>query len=86
MALAAAWSWSQHQFYVADDDGQIVIFRGLNAEIPGVDVSHPYEVSDVDVANLSEIDAEQVTDGIEASDLDDARATVDNYAARQDVD
>lgn len=85
MALAAAWSWSQQQFYVGVSDHKVTIFRGLNAEIPGVDVSHPYEVSDVDVANLSEIDAEQVTAGIEASDLDDARATVDNYAARQDV-
>ena len=73
------------QYYVGVSDDRVTIFRGLNAEIPGVDISHPYEVTDVAVANLSEIDAEQVTDGIEASDLDDARATVDNYAARQDV-
>lgn len=85
VGLAAAWSWSQQQFYVGVSEDRVTIFRGLNAEIPGIDISHPYEVTDVDVANLSEIDAEQVTDGIEASDLDDARATVDNYAARQDV-
>lgn len=85
VGVAAAWSWSQQQFYVGVSDDKVTIFRGLNAEIPGIDISHPYEVTDVDVANLSEIDAEQVTDGIEASDLDDARATVDNYAARQDV-
>ena len=35
---------------------------------------------------LSDIDAEQVREGIEADDLDDARLTVDNYAARQEVD
>jgi serine/threonine protein phosphatase PrpC len=85
VALAAMWSWSQQQFYVGVSDDRVTIFRGLNAEIPGVDISHPYEVTDVDVANLSEIDAEQVAEGIEARDLDDARATVDNYAARQDV-
>ena len=86
VALAAAWSWSQQQFYVGVSDDRVTIFRGLNAEIPGIEISHPYEVTDVDVANLSEIDAEQVAEGIEASDLDDARATVvDNYAARQDV-
>lgn len=85
VALAAAWSWSQQQFYVGVSEDKVTIFRGLNADIPGVDISHPYEVTDVDVANLSEIDAEQVSQGIEASDLEDARTTVDNYAARQDV-
>ncbi|KRF00755.1 protein phosphatase [Nocardioides sp. Soil777] len=85
VALAAMWSWSQQQFYVGVSDSRVTIFRGLNAEIPGIEISHPYEVTDVDLANLSEIDAEQVAEGIEARDLDDARATVDNYAARQDV-
>ena len=36
--------------------------------------------------SLSDIDAETVREGIEADDLDEARMTVDNYAARQDVD
>lgn len=85
VGLAAAWSWSQQQFYVGVSDDRVTIFRGLNAEVPGIEISHPYEVTDVDVANLSEIDAEQVAEGIEASDLDDARVIVDNYAARQDV-
>jgi PPM family protein phosphatase len=85
VALAAAWSWSQQQFYVGVSDQKVTIFRGLNAEVPGIDISHPYEVTDVDVANLSEIDAESVAEGIEVTDLDDARTTVDNYAARQDV-
>ncbi|PVG84089.1 serine/threonine-protein phosphatase [Nocardioides gansuensis] len=85
VALAAAWTWSQQQFYVGVHDGQVAIFRGVNAEIPGIPLSHPYETTDVAVDNLSEIYAEQVTEGIEATDLDDARATVDNYAALQET-
>jgi protein phosphatase len=85
IALALAWSWSQSQYYVGVEDNKVTIFRGLNTQVPLVDISHPYEVSDVDLDNLSEIDADTVTDGIEATDLDDARATVENYAARQDV-
>lgn len=84
IAFAFAWSWSQQQFYVGAEDDKITIFRGLNAQIPLIDISHPYEISDVDLADLSEIDADTVIGGIEATDLDDARATVDNYAARQD--
>ena len=43
-------------------------------------------MTDVELTRLSDIDAEQVREGIEADDLDDARLTVDNYAARQEVD
>ena len=85
IGVAAAWSWSQQQFYVGEHDGNVTIFRGLNTDLPLVEVSHPFEETDVPVDNLSEIDAEQIREGIEASDIDDARLTVDNYAARQDV-
>jgi protein phosphatase len=86
IVLAAGWSWSQQQFYVGDQDGRVTIFRGLNADLPGISLSHAYETTDVDLDRLSDIDAEQVREGIEADDLEDARLTVDNYAARQDVD
>ncbi len=84
IAIAAAWSWSQQQFYVAEHDGKVAIFRGLNADLPGI--SHPYEVTDVELSRLSDIDAEQVREGIESDGLADAETTVDNYAARQDVE
>ena len=83
IGLAAAWTWSQQQFYVGEHQGSVTIFRGLNADIPGVEISHPYETSDVELDRLSDIDAEQIREGVEAADLDSARATVDNYAARQ---
>lgn len=86
IVLAAGWSWSQEQFYVGDQDGKVAIFRGIDADLPGISLSHAYELTDVDLDRLSDIDAEQVREGIEADDLDDARVTVDNYAARQDVD
>ena len=86
VVLAAGWSWSQQQFYVAEHDGKVAIFRGIDAGLPGVSLSHPYEVTDVELTRLSDIDAEQVREGIESDDLEDARLTVDNYAARQEVD
>lgn len=86
VVLAALWSWSQQQFYVAEEGGKVAIFRGIDADLPGISLSHPYEVTDVDLDRLSDIDAEAVREGIDASDLDEARLTVDNYAARQEVD
>ncbi|WP_372734419.1 PP2C family serine/threonine-protein phosphatase [Nocardioides sp.] len=79
---AAAWSWVNDQYYVGEDDGVVVIYRGLNASLPGIDLSQPYESTNVDLSRLSDFDARQVSDGIDAGSLDDARETVDTLAAK----
>ncbi|WP_435741786.1 PP2C family protein-serine/threonine phosphatase [Nocardioides sp. SYSU DS0663] len=84
VAAAGAWSWSQDQYYVGVEGETVVIYRGLNTDLPGVSLSEPYETTDVDLDRLSEFDAGKVRDGIEVGTLDDARRTVDNLAARQD--
>jgi serine/threonine protein phosphatase PrpC len=86
VAAAAAWSWSQEQYYVGQQDGQIVIFRGINADLPGVSLSTPYETTNVELDRLSDFDAGKVREGIDAGDLEDARNTVDNLAGRQEPD
>ena len=82
VAAAAAWSWSQHQYFVGEQNGQVVIFRGVNADLPGLSLSTPYETTNVELDRLSDFDAGNVREGIDAGDLDDARKTVDNLAAR----
>lgn len=83
IGVAAAWSWSQSQYFVGEQDGSVVIFRGVNADLPGVSLNSPYETTDVELARLSDFDAGKVREGIEVGDLSDARRTVDNLAARQ---
>jgi serine/threonine protein phosphatase PrpC len=80
--LAVAWSWTQKQYYVGEESGRVVIYRGLDASLPGLDLSEPYERSNVDLARLSDFDARQVRDGIDAGSLEDARTTVENLAGR----
>jgi PPM family protein phosphatase len=81
-SLAVAWSWTQEQYYVGENDGRVVIYRGLDASLPGLDLSQPYETTNVDLARLSDFDARQVRDGIEAGSLDEARSTVESLAAK----
>ena len=83
---AAAYSWSQKQYYVGEQDGNVTIFRGLNADVPGIDLSHPYETSNVSLDRLSDYDASTVRDGIDADSLDDARAAVRRLAENQSLD
>lgn len=82
VAVAAAWSWSQRQYYVGEDGETVVIFRGLDASVPGLALSHPYETTNVDVARLADFDAGKVRAGISSTDLADARNTVGSLAAK----
>jgi len=82
VGLAVAWSWTQEQYYVGEEQGRVVIYRGLDASLPGLELSEPYERSNVDLERLSDFDARQVRDGIDAGSLDDARNTVESLAAR----
>lgn len=83
VGLAAAWTWSQEQYYVGESDGTVTIFRGLNADLPGISLSSPYETTDVQVDLLPSYAADDVAEGIEVSSLDDARNTVEKLAERQ---
>jgi len=83
IAGAAAWSWSQQQYYVGESDGQVTIFRGVNADLPVLTLSRAYETTDVSIDRLATFDAQQVRAGIPADDLDQARRTVDDLAAQQ---
>jgi PPM family protein phosphatase len=79
---AAAYSWSQHQFFVGEQNGTVVIYRGVDTSLPGVDLSKPYETTNVTLDRLSDFDAGNVRDGIDADSLDDARKTVDTLAGK----
>ncbi len=83
---AAAYSWSQQQFYVGDDEGTVTIFRGVDADLPGVNLSRPYESTNVTLDRLSEYDASTVREGIDADSLDDAHEAVERLAANQTID
>ena len=86
VAGAGAWSWTQRQYYVGEYDGMVTIYRGVNADLPGIDLSSPYEVTDLEMAELSEYDRGQVEDGLGAGDLDSARSVVDNLVAEPTAD
>jgi protein phosphatase len=83
MGGAAVWSWSQHQYYVGEQDGVVTIFRGVQADVPGLELSHPYETTNVKVDELDSYAARSVEGGIGAGSLDDAERTVQRLAANR---
>ena len=80
VAGAAAYSWSQQQYFVSDQDGMVTIFRGVDASLPGVELGAPYEESDIALDDLPDYLARDVRVGREADSLEDARSIVENLA------
>jgi protein phosphatase len=77
---AFAYHWSQTQYFVASHDGKVTIFKGVQANVPGITLQHVEQVSDVVVTTLPEYRRQQVRSGIEASSKADAQQIVDNLS------
>ncbi len=83
IAGTAAWAWAQTQYYVGEQDGRLTIYRGLDASLPGFDLSEPVVVSDVMLDQLSDFDRRQVQATIEVDDLADGRDKVEEIAGNR---
>ena len=73
---ATAYNWSQKQYFVAAQDGKVTIFKGVQADIPGITLQHVEQVTDVELDSLPAFRRQQVEAGIEASSKADAEKTV----------
>ena len=74
-----AWRWSQDQYYVgADSKGQVVIYRGVNQQIAGISLSHPFQDTGIELAQVPAPYRQTVVATDAASSLSGARAIVAN--------
>jgi PPM family protein phosphatase len=78
VAAVLGYRWTQQQYYVSASGGKVAIFRGVQADIPGVTLTKVVETTDVTVAALPDFSAGSVKAGIGAKSLPDARRIVGN--------
>ena len=89
LALAAGglWAYVMSQYFVGvlagDSDaagggGQVAIFRGVNAELVGLDFYRLAEETGIPLEDLNAAARSSVMDGIPADDLDGAQGILDN--------
>ena len=83
IGAAAAWSYVQRQYYVGEEDGMVVIHHGLDASLPGFDLSEVVVVTTLRVDELAEFDRNQVREGIPVDDLSEARDRVEELGAKR---
>ncbi|HET6989550.1 MAG TPA: protein phosphatase 2C domain-containing protein [Kribbella sp.] len=71
-----AYSWTQKQYYVGTDGDYVAIFKGVEADLPGLTLSKVYERQTLQVDKLPTYSREQVEGNIQADDLPGARTIV----------
>lgn len=87
LAGAAYWAydWSQQQYYVAESEGRVAIYRGVEAELPGLTLSHVDDVTTIRIADLPDYQQGRVEAGIRAANRDEAEQIVANLEDAADV-
>ncbi|MDO9456880.1 PP2C family serine/threonine-protein phosphatase [Nocardioides sp.] len=83
IGAAAAWSYVQRQYYVGEADGVVVIHHGIDASLPGLDLSEVVVVTTLRVDELEEFDQDMVREGIPVDDLAEARDRVEELSAKR---
>jgi PPM family protein phosphatase len=71
-----AYNWTQEQYYVAADGESVAIYKGVQADVPGLTLTSVFQDTDIALDTLPDRRADQVRDGISADDREDAEAIV----------
>lgn len=75
--LWAGYDWSQKQYYVGSDGESVVLYQGISQDLGPLELSHPVQVTDIAVTDLSSVTQQQVSATISASDRARADAIIE---------
>jgi protein phosphatase len=70
--LVGGYQYTQVQYFVGADDGQVAIYQGVQQNIGPISLSHVYQITDVRVVDLPLYRRASVENTINARDLADA--------------
>ncbi|WP_061290279.1 Stp1/IreP family PP2C-type Ser/Thr phosphatase [Herbidospora cretacea] len=70
------YQWTQNQFYVGADNGRLVVFQGVDADLGFVSFKHVVHTSDLSVSALPQVEQDKVQSGIMVNDVDAGKAKI----------
>src|SRR5829696_1437309 len=76
VALGSAYAWTRTQYFVGVAQDRVAIYKGLSDSLPGLKLSHVYEVQPLAIGDLPPYYQEKVKANIEVQSLSSARQTV----------
>ncbi|WP_134771972.1 PP2C family protein-serine/threonine phosphatase [Ornithinimicrobium flavum] len=77
----AGWTWSQQQYFVGEDEGQVTVFRGLSQDLGPLSLSTAEERTDIRVEALPAYYRDQVRRTLSADDRAGADRLVEDLRA-----
>jgi protein phosphatase len=80
-----AYRWSQTQYYVGAQGGNVAIFRGLTQDVGPLDTSRLYSAEDVALADLPTYQRERVEADITTRGLTHARRIVETLREQAEL-
>ena len=72
------WRYTQDQYYVGADGGQVAIFQGVNQTVAGVSLSHVYQRTGIPLAGVPSPYQDQISTTVSATNKSSALAIVAN--------
>ncbi|MGH2752462.1 MAG: Stp1/IreP family PP2C-type Ser/Thr phosphatase [Actinomycetota bacterium] len=77
----------RNSWYVGvNGDGFVTIYEGIPEEVAGLSMRAELEVTDIELNQLPDFLAENVSEGIKKESLEDARAQIENLEAQVEAD
>ena len=71
-----AWYYTQHQYYIGTDKGEVTIFRGVNQRVAGVNLSSVYARTGITEQQVPPQELQMIQGTISATSLADAQHIV----------
>jgi protein phosphatase len=72
------WRYTQDQYYVGAQNGEVVIFQGVNQSVAGVHLSHVYQHTRIPVSGVPITDQASLRATVSANSKSDALSIVSN--------
>lgn len=63
--FGGTWWYSQHQYYVGTDGTNVVVYKGINGSILGINFSSPIENTNIPVDSLPAFKLNTIKDGVD---------------------
>lgn len=84
--MAGGWlgySWSQQQYYAQINDNHLVIYQGIPQDLWLVKLSHPVEVTSVDINSLQPVERDRLQEPVRRSSREEIDAYVEQLKRSQ---
>ena len=78
-SIFAAYNWMQNSAYLAEKDGNVVIYRGIPDSFPGIETHWLVEETDLKVKDLQPGMQTRISENYPVENVDEAERLVEKY-------